>query len=346
MNSLNHNKISIHIGLLEDIITIDTWLEFVQNHPNGNIFQTPDFFSIYLNSDTFEPIAFFAISNYKIVGLLSCIIQKEKKGFLGKFTARSIIIGSPLFEDQESVLKLITTYDNYVNKKAIYSQFRNIFPITDIKNTLTEAKYNYEDHLDILIDLTKGENFIWNNIHKNRRKEIKNGIKKGLIVEKTSIVETEKLPEIYALLKKLYNNLGLPIPSYDFFYKTVHLLEPKSLLHVFIATVNEEIVGFRMVLTFKELIYDWYAASNDNFLNYRPNDVLPWEIMKWGSENGFSTFDFGGAGKPNIPYGVREYKMKFGGELVNFGRFQKTYNPFLYFLGVLGFKLIKAIKEI
>ena len=37
---------------------------------------------------------------------------------------------------------------------------------------------------------------------------------------------------------------------------------------------------------------------------------------------------FGGAGKPDKPYGVRDYKLKFGGQLVNWGRFEKVHKPF------------------
>jgi len=76
-------------------------------------------------------------------------------------------------------------------------------------------------------------------------------------------------------------------------------------------------------------------------LEYRPNDVLPWHIFLWGKQNGFKVFDFGGAGKPNIPYGVRDYKLKFGGKLVNFGRFELIHKPVLYRLGLIGLFLFK-----
>ena len=56
--------------------------------------------------------------------------------------------------------------------------------------------------------------------------------------------------------------------------------------------------------------------------------MIPWEVFKWGKKNDFSIFDFGGAGKPNIPCGVRDYK-KVWGDFVNYGRFnnihKKTY---------------------
>jgi lipid II:glycine glycyltransferase (peptidoglycan interpeptide bridge formation enzyme) len=66
--------------------------------------------------------------------------------------------------------------------------------------------------------------------------------------------------------------------------------------------------------------------------------------MEWGHNNGYEKFDFGGAGKPDEEYGVRDYKLKFGGELVNWGRFQKVHKPFLMRVGKLGFKIWQKLR--
>ena len=51
-----------------------------------------------------------------------------------------------------------------------------------------------------------------------------------------------------------------------------------------------------------------------------------------------------GAGKPDDSYGVREFKAKFGGQLVEHGRFQNIINPFLYEVGKLGVKIMKNLR--
>jgi lipid II:glycine glycyltransferase (peptidoglycan interpeptide bridge formation enzyme) len=48
-----------------------------------------------------------------------------------------------------------------------------------------------------------------------------------------------------------------------------------------------------------------------------------------------------GAGKPDIPYGVRDFKMAFGGQLVEHGRFLCIHKPLLYWIGRLAVKWIK-----
>ena len=118
----------------------------------------------------------------------------------------------------------------------------------------------------------------------------------------------------------------------------------KNILKTFVAVYNDKIIGCRLVLCFGDVVYDWYSGASNEHLDKYPNDFLPWKVMEWASQNGFKCFDFGGAGKPNVHYGVREHKLKFGGELVEFGRFEKIHNRSLMKVGKIGLKLYKCIK--
>jgi len=57
-------------------------------------------------------------------------------------------------------------------------------------------------------------------------------------------------------------------------------------------------------------------------------------------------FDFMGVGIPNRPYGVRDFKSKFGGELVNYGRFGRRNSKILYVISELGFNLLALLNKI
>lgn len=85
-------------------------------------------------------------------------------------------------------------------------------------------------------------------------------------------------------------------------------------------------------------IYDYYAGSLSSEYDKHPNDIIPWEIFKYYQKGGYLQFDFGGAGKPNIPYGVRDYKLKFGGELVNHGRYLFIHQQIFFLLLKLALK--------
>jgi lipid II:glycine glycyltransferase (peptidoglycan interpeptide bridge formation enzyme) len=49
--------------------------------------------------------------------------------------------------------------------------------------------------------------------------------------------------------------------------------------------------------------------------------------MTWGHESGYRLLDFGGAGLPEEEYGPREFKRRFGGRLVNLGRYTIVHKP-------------------
>ena len=70
---------------------------------------------------------------------------------------------------------------------------------------------------------------------------------------------------------------------------------------------------------------------------------LPSAAFPHVAENGFSVFDMMGAGKPDEGYGVRDFKARFGGKLVEEGRFVHIAHPLLYKIGKWGVKLLKKI---
>ena len=53
--------------------------------------------------------------------------------------------------------------------------------------------------------------------------------------------------------------------------------------------------------------------------------------------------DFMGAGKPNIEYGVRDYKLRFGGELKEDGRFTVIFKPMMYRFGLFALKILSKL---
>ena len=94
----------------------------------------------------------------------------------------------------------------------------------------------------------------------------------------------------------------------------------------FAAKYENEYIGTRLVLTYNGVVYDWYTGAFKKFLRLYPNDLLVWQILRWGSEHGFRTFDFGGGGTPDdANAGWVQFKQRFGGIMVNYGRYTKIH---------------------
>lgn len=77
-----------------------------------------------------------------------------------------------------------------------------------------------------------------------------------------------------------------------------------------------------------------------------PSVLATWAGIEYAAKNGFEYFDFMGAGKPDESYGVREFKSKFGGELVSYGRFLYVYKPLVYKLAKCYFDVLKKVARI
>jgi len=325
------------------------WSSFVYDHPNGNIFQTPEMYEVYKNTKNYEPI-FLAVIDDKneILGTLLAVIQKEYSGFLGSFTARSIIYGGPLIKDNNpDVLDLIVKeYDKIIKRKAIYSQFRNMWDWGELKEIFIKNGFEYEEHLNILVDLTIGEELLWKGVKKSRKEGIRKAIRNELKFSTFSTKDAKDvLPIFYKLLKETYLNAKLPYPLIDFFYNLNDKMTDKHIKY-FTLRKNEETIIVLVALIYKECLFAFYIGTKQDkeILRMRPVDLFYWEVMRWGIVNGIKVFDWLGAGKPNKEYGVRDFKLEYGGKVVEFGRYEKIHKPFLMEIGKIGLKLWQKLK--
>lgn len=90
----------------------------------------------------------------------------------------------------------------------------------------------------------------------------------------------------------------------------------------------------------RDRLLDWYAGADRDYARLYPNDFLVWHLLQWGQTQGYQIFDSGGAGHPDKPYGVRDFKERFGGQLVNYGRSVKIHAPW-YGLAVKAYDIYR-----
>lgn len=319
--------------------------EFTYNHPKGNIFQTKVFYSLHENQPGSSPYGYVVLDDRQIVGLVVGVIFENYFPPVSYFTRRSVIIGGPLVTNERTdILEfLIKNLIVRLKKKCVYVQIRNLFETKQFLELYQNIGFVYEEHLDIIHDLSQSADDFKSGISKNKKGNINKSTNKGTLVREISNL-TEFISSIQ-LIRQTYKKVGLPLPVDSFFINAFISLSEKGLMKTFGAFLDNKLIGVRMELCYKGLIYDWYAGSDIDYNSYYPNDLLPYSVILWGIENGFSNFDFGGAGKPNVPYGVREHKLKFGGNLVNFGRYELVNQEGIMLFSKFAFKLFKKIKS-
>ena len=314
----------------------DAWNEYVMHHEHGNIFQHTAYLNCHTKGFKSTPFGFAAIESGKIVGLVGGVILYNFFYPLNIFTKRAIIEGGPLAENKAVAEVLLKSVTDYAKRNAIYTQFRNMWDMCNEDGIFKQYGYSYEPHLDFVHDLTIGEENIIAQINKNKRANVRKSLNKGL---EFCEAKSEEINRCVDLIQGTYKRVGLPCQARDYFFAAMK--EMGDIVKVFVAKYDGVIVGTRMELCLKDLVYDWYAGSDDNYKNLYPNDFLPYHILLWGVANGYKTFDFGGAGKPGVPYGVRDHKEKFGGKLVEFGRYERVNKNLLFKIGKSGLALLK-----
>jgi serine/alanine adding enzyme len=337
------SKINYNIVDKLDSSIESKWENFVETHPNGYIFQTPDMYKCFKSATNYEPICILAFCEDDVVGVMLGVVQKEGKGLIGRMSSRCVCWGGPLAinNDEKIINGLLTSFIKVVDGKVIYTQIRNLFSTKEYELIFLSSGFKYKKHLTILVDLKKEYEDLWRDIQPRKRTNINRAYKEGLNVK---ILESEsEVAESYAICQEVYNKAKMPLVNKEFFINSFKILGSKNRLKMFGAYKDGVMVGFMYILCYKKRTYEWYGGSKSKYYKFYPNDLLPYEVIKWSKENGFSIFDWGGAGAPDKTYGVRDYKMRFGGKLQEFGRYFYYHNKLLFKIGSLGFKIWQKV---
>lgn len=322
------------------------WGKFINNHPQGNIFQTPEMAEVYKRTKNYEPIslAIVDVSSDEILAVMLAVILKEND-MLGYFSSRSIIQGGPLYIKNEkglaAVSLLMEEYNRIAEKKALYSEIRPVYDMSEL-SALNSFGYKFEDHLNFLISINMSKEDICKQIHKSMKKNIKKAYKNGVTVEE--INNRDQIDTYYDFLKEVYHKAKVPLADISFFESIYDVLVPKGMAKFHLAKHENTYIGGRLSLFYKDRIYADSVGVPVKYRHLYPNALLNYHVMVYGSENGYSIFDFGGAGKPNKEYGAREFKSQFGGEMVNYGRYKKVHSVLKLKIAEKGYNLYRLFQ--
>ena len=325
-------------------ISKEEWNYLLAESSFASPFQTPEYFDLTGKIKGFDAAVFAFSASGELKALMVVTIMKET-GFSGFFSRRGIIFGGPVIHGitTDEFSFFLAESVRRLKGKAIYLETRNFFDYSFYKDSFLKSGWIYEPYLNIELDLdgVKKENLL--SLFKyNRRREIKQSVLNGAAYHQCS--EKEEIFGVYRILQKLYReNVKLPLPPFMFF----HEFFKTGILKVFVVMHEEKIIGgsFCPVLPGKGLYTFYYCGIRDYNPRIFPAHLAILAALEFAIENNIPKVDFMGAGRPDVEYGVRKFKLEFGGGLVERGRFLKVLTPFLYNLGRSGLKVLKVMKH-
>ncbi len=281
-------------------------------------------------------------------------------------TSRTLVDGGPPMApgtrlQQELILKLLLEgLHTRVKKRSIFTRFRNSFDLDDMKPLFREMGYKWQDRLNLLVDTTAAEK-AWKEMTNNRRRQVRMSFDNGATIINHPTIK--QVSDFYDMLKIHYQTkVKKPLPGKDFFLALHHLARPEGkqekgsqspvhqpAVRFFLVGHNDQIIGGSVcVLKNNHSMHEWYACGLDQ--EYKKQRIYPsvlstWAAMEFAANNNIPSFDFLGMGRPEVPYGVRDFKKEFGGMSVNHGRFQKINRRILYTLAEVGYKVLFLFKR-
>ncbi len=305
-----------------------------------DLFQSVKYNAFLQETGFLEPFRYSVVKDSKEIAILQGYVQKDGGRLKRFFSRRAIVNGGPYIADDatdQDVKELLEKCKDSLHKQAIYIETRNFRDYSKYRGLFESCGFVYEPHYDFIIN-TESLEIAEANLGKSRKRDIRTSLRDGAdVVENPT---EEQIRAYYDILKDLYENkIGTPLFPYDFFLKLYHSGLSKFLL----VRYKDEIIGGTVCVFDDETVYEWFACGKDGlYKNIFPSTLATWSGIRFAAESGRKRFDMMGAGAPGDGgYGVRDFKAKFGGELVEFGRFKYVCNPVLYAIGKLGVAILK-----
>ncbi|MGD9856529.1 MAG: lipid II:glycine glycyltransferase FemX [Planctomycetaceae bacterium] len=321
-----------------------TWDEYVAIHPQGTVFHTSAMIDVYASVPQYEPFAVAAENAAgEIVAMLVAVRIETVSGIASSLASRSIFHAEPICNDDEEgiegLVMLLRLHDRHMKSRTVFSEVRPIGASGAERVALEKCGYEFKDYLNYVVDLTQDVDMLWGNLSRSCRQSVSRCRRKDVVIRDATT--DEGVRQMYGLIKSSYQRARVPLGDIRLFHAALERL-PKGTVQIRIASHQGAAVAGGVVLVFKGRMYAWYGGTT------RPPGITPfdgftWDEIQWGSRNHQQTYDFGGAGWPDEDYGPRKFKAKFGGRLVNYGRYLKIYSGWKMAVAKTSFRVLRSV---
>jgi CelD/BcsL family acetyltransferase involved in cellulose biosynthesis len=327
----------------------DDWHNWVNEHPTGNIFHTPHIFRVFARAKGHCPKLWAVVDEARqLLALMLPVEISHFQGLLRPLTTRAVVYGSvlctPDSRGRQALHVMLQAYRWAAQTKCVYTELRNLSDTAALQAVLCEKGFRYEDHLNYLIDLRPSPDEVFQRFQPRLRSTIRHGLKKNTVTI-VDARERKQVGDCYALLAKTYQAARVPLADRSLFEAAFDELHAHGLVWFTLAYVGDKPAACSVELLHGETVYGWYGGLDREYAAHTPNELLMWYILQRAMAAGYKQYDFGGAGKPNIPYSVRDWKAKFGGNLVCFGRNTCVHNPTVFRMGQAGYALYRRFRK-
>lgn len=289
----------------------DLWLKIWKGSKQKEVFLNPNYIELYLEKEE-EALCAYYIDNETTI--------------IYPFIKRPIDIS---IGDNKQYYDIITAYGYggpyYTGVKFEYKEnhFWDAFSTWCIKNNIVSEFIRFSlfeddlvsypgkvelNNLNVVCDLTKSEDDIWMGFKHKVRKNVKKAKISGVTVEVDLNGDTiDSFIDVYYKTMDRNNANNSYYFSNEYFNKIINQLRDNFV--IFNAIKDKKIISTELVLVSEDRMYSFLGGTDSEFYEIRPNDLLKYEMILWGSKNYKKHYVLGGGYKPED--GIYKYKLGF-----------------------------------
>jgi hypothetical protein len=334
------------VSLLSDWDQVQpAWDEFVEQHPKGSVFHSSAMVQVFAAAKGHTPLALAAVTDRgDILSLLVAVRVQTLPNLFGAVSSRSVWYAEPLCYDTpesiNSLRQLIHEHDRLFQRRVLFAEVRPLQSSGQERISLERCGYRYLDYLNYILDTTRAPDEIWKGVRNSAQSHVRKCQRRGF--EMRHLDGPRCVDLLYDFLRRTYRRAGVPLADRSLFEAAYKILKPQNMIEFVAVFDGDQPVAADTMLLFNKQAFAWYGGSQ-RMPGVSPAAYLQWREIVWSCENGIERYDFGGAGWPNVPYGVRDFKASFGGELVCYGRYRKVYSPWKFALAERAYELGRAV---
>lgn len=287
------------------------WEDFVERANNGTIFHTLKFLS-YHPAGRFRDRHLLIKEKSNTIAILPAVedgatIISHRGASYGGFVLREGLGIHTVYLVVEHVVQYFKAhgYNKIVLTQPPLIYYRNPDQYVDFALMKNNFAYLKRD-VTAVIPLDTAEPLT--TFHGDARRSTKKALREGVRVRISA-----DIPGFYEILK---NNLGMrhnvtPTHSLEELVKLQKMFPDKIIL--FGAYIKDRMAGGMVVfVTNPRVILAFYISHDDQYQNFRPVNLLFYEVIRWGRDQGFKYLDLGTFTLNMAPnWGLGRFKENF-----------------------------------
>jgi len=231
--------------------------------------------------------------------------------------------------DPEFLTEAWRGYNEWCAERHVVCEFTRFNPLLKNQDYAAPGCQTWQDRQTVAIDLSAGEDALWQRYVGVHRNSIRKAMKNGLTCEQ------RPASEAMAAFRAIYDETmrGLEAGPAYFFSKDHYSRLSEGLglqLRLFMVSVNGVDIAGALFLVQGDTLHYHLAGSLAAHRRLAPNNLLIHEAARWGIEQGLKTFHLGGGRGPDPEDTLFRFKARFSPQREDMWFGKQIFDPDAY----------------